>query len=154
MAIVSEKMDGTTGVPKAIDPANPAAEESTGFFSQFFASKNKKRLAAMEPPPAVLKASGTMTERETLETEVIKLLIQSYFNIVRRTVADIIPKAVMLKLIMHSKQEIQKELLENLYKSDNLDDMVKENDFTVQRRKECQKMVEALSKAAEIVQSV
>ncbi|KAG5361313.1 Vacuolar protein sorting-associated protein 1 [Yarrowia sp. C11] len=154
MAIVSEKMGGTTGVPKAIDPANPAGEESSGFFSQFFASKNKKRLAAMEPPPAVLKASGTMTERETLETEVIKLLIQSYFNIVRRTVADIIPKAVMLKLISHSKQEIQKELLENLYKSDNLDDMVKENDFTVQRRKECQKMVEALTKAAEIVQSV
>jgi vacuolar protein sorting-associated protein 1 len=119
-----------------------------------FSSKNKKRLAAMEPPPSVLRASGPMSERETVETEVIKLLINSYFGIVQRTITDLVPKSITLNLIAFSKEEIQKELLEKLYRSDGLDDLVKENEFTVQRRKECEKMVAALSKAAEIVSSV
>lgn len=89
-----------------------------------------------------------------METEVIKLLIQSYFSIVQRTITDLVPKSVMLKLILFSKTEIQKELLEKLYQSDSLNDLVKENEFTIQRRKECQTMVETLRHASEIVASV
>lgn len=166
MAVVSEKMqlskpvqlDPKTGKPILNQPSNsayvPEDTSNGGFFSNFFASKNKKRLAAMEAPPSTLRASGQMTERETMETEVIKMLIQSYFSIVQRTVIDLIPKAVMLKLILFSKQEIQTELLENLYQSDSLGDLVKENEKTVKRREEVQKMVEALRKASEIVASV
>ncbi|ODQ77247.1 hypothetical protein BABINDRAFT_67793 [Babjeviella inositovora NRRL Y-12698] len=129
-------------------------EKSGGFFGGFFASKNKKRLASMEAPPPVLRATGQMTERETQETEVIKLLISSYFNIVKRTVSDIIPKSIMLKLIIRSKNEIQKVLLEQLYANKDVADLVKENEVTVQRRKECAKMVEVLRNASEIVSSV
>ncbi|KAI9212901.1 hypothetical protein DS838_002223 [Geotrichum bryndzae] len=163
MSIVSEKMqmsrpvqlDPKTGKPLPQQHSTPPPESGNGgFFSNFFASKNKKRLAAMEAPPAVLKASGQMTERETMETEVIKLLIQSYFSIVQRTITDLVPKSVMLKLILFSKTEIQKELLEKLYQSDSLNDLVKENEFTIQRRKECQTMVETLRHASEIVASV
>lgn len=53
-----------------------------------------------------------------------------------------------------SKEEMQRELLENLYKSDQLEDLLKESDYTIRRRKECQTMVESLSKAQEIVSSV
>jgi dynamin 1-like protein len=163
MSIVSDKMqmsrpvqlDPKTGKPLPQQHSTPPPETSNGgFFSNFFASKNKKRLAAMEAPPAVLKASGQMTERETMETEVIKLLIQSYFSIVQRTITDLVPKSVMLKLILFSKTEIQKELLEKLYQSDSINDLVKENEFTIQRRKECQTMVETLRHASEIVASV
>ncbi|CAK9435320.1 uncharacterized protein LODBEIA_P57150 [Lodderomyces beijingensis] len=137
-------------------PANSARpeESSNGFFGGFFSSKNKKRLQQMEAPPPVLRATGTMTERETMETEVIKLLISSYYNIVKRTVADIVPKAIMLKLINKSKDEIQKELLEKMYSNPELPDLVKENELTVQKRKECIRMVEVLRNASEIVASV
>ncbi|ANB11481.1 dynamin-like GTPase VPS1 [Sugiyamaella lignohabitans] len=173
MDIVSNKMqlskpvqlDPKTGKPLPIQAGsnrnsmdlNGSSNENAvfgGFFGNLFASKNKKRLAAMESPPAVLRASGQMTERETLETEVIKLLINSYFAIVQRTIADLVPKSITLNLISFSKEGIQKELLENLYKSDEVDDLVKENEFTVQRRKECQKMVKALQEASNIVSSV
>lgn len=163
MAIVSEKLqlskpvqlDPKTGKPYPNQQPVPALQEDNGgFFSNFFASKNKKRLAAMEPPPATLRASGQMTERETLETEVIKMLIESYFSIVQRTIIDLVPKAIMQKLINFSKQEVQKELLENLYKSESIDDLVKENEYTVQRRKEVEAMVKALTHASEIVTSV
>ncbi|KAH3682055.1 hypothetical protein WICPIJ_006975 [Wickerhamomyces pijperi] len=168
MAIVQEKLhprqvqvDPKTGKPlpvaAAVSPTPSIAEDdksSGGFFGGFFASKNKKRLAAMEAPPPVLKATGAMTDRETQETEVIKLLISSYFSIVKRTVADVIPKAIMLKLINKSKNDIQKILLEKLYSSNDINDLTKENDVTKQRRQECLKMVDVLRNANQIVSSV
>lgn len=168
MAIVEDKLnpnrniqvDPKTGKPLQNNkqPAAQPADNGTsgGFFGGFFSSKNKKRLAAMEAPPSILKASGSMSERETLETEVIKLLINSYFNIVKKNVNDIIPKSIMLKLITKSKDDIQKILLEKLYANggDEIKELVKENELTVQRRKECVKMVEVLKNANQIVSSV
>lgn len=170
MAIVHEKMHPTPPVrvdPKTGKPLPPQvaaattdinghtnADEKGGFFGSFFASKSRKKLAAMEPPPAVLKASPAQSERETMETEVIKLLISSYFNIVKSTMVDMVPKAIMLNLVKQSREEIQTELLGKLYKQDRVPELLKESDFTVQRRKECTRMVDSLQKAAEIVASV
>ncbi|KAK9470434.1 Dynamin central region-domain-containing protein [Dipodascopsis tothii] len=170
MAIVNEKMnaqkpvqvDPKTGKPLpqvqkdnlGAVPIGMNPDENGGFFNSFFATKNKKKMAAMEAPPAVLKASGVLSEREAAETEVIKLLIQSYFNIVKRTMIDMVPKAVMLNLVSYSKDEMQRELLEKLYRSDSLEDLLRENDFTVNRRKEVQKMVDSLQTASEIVAGV
>ncbi|EMG46386.1 Vacuolar sorting protein 1, partial [Candida maltosa Xu316] len=167
MAIVEEKfhpkpqvaVDPKTGKPlppshqpqQTATSPKPDDASANGFFGGFFSSKNKKRLQQMEAPPPVLRATGTMSERETMETEVIKLLISSYYNIVKRTVSDIVPKAIMLKLINKSKDEIQKTLLEKMYSSPDLDDLVKENEVTVQKRKECIRMVEVLRNASEIV---
>jgi len=113
MAIVNERhnaarpvqVDPKTGKPLpagAIPPrsASPSLDGTdSGFFGSFFASKNKKKMAAMEAPPPSLKASGTLSEKETQEVDVIKLLITSYFSIVRRTLIDMVPKAIMLTLV-------------------------------------------------------
>ncbi|KAH3899799.1 probable Vacuolar protein sorting-associated protein 1 [Saccharomycodes ludwigii] len=164
MSMVQEKLnpkvviDPKTGKPvqtqtqKSLPPSD--SNKSNGFFGGFFSTKNKKKLASLDSPPPVLKATGQMTERETIETEVIKLLIDSYFSIVKKTVADIIPKAIMLKLIVKSKNDIQRVLLEKLYDNPNVTDLTKENDITIQRRKECKKMVEVLENANEIVSSI
>jgi len=171
MAVVNEKHQQSKPIqvdPKTGKPLPAALQKDTsstqsldnmpgnegGFFGSFFAAKNKKKLAAMEAPPPVLKASGTLSERETIETEVIKLLISSYFNIVKRTMIDMVPKAIMLNLVAHAKEELQRELLENLYRSTSIDDLLKESEFTINRRKECQRMVESLTQASEIVSAV
>ena len=91
MAIVTDKhqaakpvqVDPKTGkpLPLRIDSPNPAVEieENKSFFGSFWATKNKKKMAAMEPPPATLKASGILSEREQMEVEVISmLLLQSH----------------------------------------------------------------------------
>jgi len=175
MAIVNERhnpakpvqVDPKTGkpLPTSSTPARAASptlagldgESSSnngGFFGSFFAAKNKKKAAAMEAPPPMLKASGTLSDREVMEVEVIKLLIASYYNIVKRTMIDMVPKAIMLNLVQFTKDEMQKELLENMYRATELDDLLKESDYTVRRRKECQQMVESLSRASEIVAQV
>lgn len=115
MAIVNEKhnaakpvqVDPKTGKPlplsaqppRSASPSLDMSNGDAGFFGSFFASKNKKKMAAMEAPPPTLKASGTLNDKESQEVEVIKLLIASYFSIVRRTMIDMVPKAIMLNLV-------------------------------------------------------
>ncbi|MDI1485827.1 MAG: vacuolar protein sorting-associated protein 1 [Ramalina farinacea] len=170
MAIVNDRanaakptqVDPKTGrpLPPAVPPraSSPSldlpGDANSGFFGSFFSTKNKKRLAAMDSPPPQLKASGTLSEKEANEVEVIKLLINSYYNITRRTMIDMVPKAIMLNLVQHTKDEMQRELLEQMYRTNELDDLLKESDHTVRRRKECMQMVESLSKASEIVSQV
>ncbi|EGC46905.1 vacuolar sorting protein [Histoplasma capsulatum var. duboisii H88] len=168
MAIVNERnaaskptqVDPKTGkplppsaVPRAASPSlDSMSDTNGGFFGSFFASKNKKKMAAMEAPPPTLKASGTLSERENAEVEVIKLLISSYYNIVKRTMIDMVPKAVMLNLVQFTKDGMQRELLAQMYHSEELEDLLRESEYTIRRRKECQQMVESLSRASEIMQ--
>ncbi|KAJ5795285.1 hypothetical protein N7457_001884 [Penicillium paradoxum] len=168
MALVNERqaaskptqVDPKTGKPLPSRAQSPSldtsaeASNNSGFFGSFWASKNKKKMALMEAPPPTLKASATLSEREATEVEVIKLLITSYFNIVKRTMIDMVPKAVMYTLVQFTKDEMQRELLENMYRTNELDELLKESDYTTRRRKECQQMVESLGRASEIVSQV
>ena len=64
---------------------------------------------------------------------------------------DMIPKAITLTLVNHSKENLQRELLQELYKPEVLDDLLKESEFVVNRRKELVASVQALNKAEEYV---
>ncbi|KAI9451545.1 Dynamin central region-domain-containing protein [Lactarius psammicola] len=135
-------------------------KEEPSFFGSFFSSaksqqqKAKKGPQPMEAPPPIIRPQAALNERETLETEVIKLLIHSYFNIVKREMIDMVPKAITLTLVNHSKENLQRELLQELYKPDVLEDLLKESELVVARRKEVVNMVQALNKAEEIVAGV
>ncbi|CEG77753.1 Putative Vacuolar protein sorting-associated protein 1 [Rhizopus microsporus] len=165
IALVNERVSKETkpkAAPATALPAStiPDSDNSGSLFGSFF-SGNKKAANAkksasplLDAPPATLKASGNLSEREYMEIEVIKLLIQSYYDIVKRTMIDMVPKAIMLNLVNHAKEELQRELLTELYKVEVLDELLQESDFTRQRRNECKKMIEALQKADEIVGSV
>jgi dynamin 1-like protein len=166
-AVVTERLSASK--PQA-DPKNPKAQvnnskdldvdakkDEPSFFGSFFAPKagvKKKGAAVMESPPPTIRPQNALNERETMETEVIKLLIHSYFNIVKREMIDMVPKAISLTLVSHSKENLQRELLQELYKPDVLEELLKESDFVVSRRKEVLSMVQALNKAEEIVAGV
>ena len=62
-----------------------------------------------------------------------------------------VPKAISLTLVNYSKETLQRELLQELYKPEVLDELLKESDYVVSRRKEVQSMVLALNKAEEYV---
>ena len=62
-----------------------------------------------------------------------------------------VPKAITLALVNHSKENLQRELLQELYKPEVLDDLLKESEFVVNRRKEVTSMLQALNKAEECV---
>jgi vacuolar protein sorting-associated protein 1 len=62
---------------------------------------------------------------------------------------DMVPKGISLTLVSHAKENLQRELLQELYKPEVLDDLLKESEFVVSRRKEVVSMLNALNKADE-----
>ncbi len=62
-----------------------------------------------------------------------------------------VPKAITLTLVSHAKENLQRSLLEELYKTEILDDLLREDPSITARRKEVVGMVGALKKAEEYV---
>ncbi|KAI6036911.1 Dynamin central region-domain-containing protein [Pisolithus microcarpus] len=149
---------GPAGHNNSRDLDVESKKDEPSFFGSFFSgakkSQSKKAGPVMEAPPPVIRPQSALSDRETMETEVIKLLIHSYFNIVKREMIDMVPKAIVYTLVNHSKENLQRELLQELYKADVLDELLKESEFVVNRRKEVATMVAALNKAEEIVAGV
>ncbi|RKP18850.1 hypothetical protein ROZALSC1DRAFT_29493 [Rozella allomycis CSF55] len=166
MAIINEKLGLIKSEPNvhssgsnlktSVPTVNPVSsiQEETSFFGSFFSKKPTRKPGVLEQPPQVLKATGSISERELIEIEVIKLLLTSYYNIVKRTIIDMVPKATMLNLVYYSRDELQKQLLADLYNTEKVMELLKESDETIERRKECKKMIEALQKAEEIVSTI
>ncbi|MCJ1308836.1 Dynamin- GTPase protein [Agyrium rufum] len=95
-----------------------------------------------------------LTEREALETELIRRLISSYFNIVRESIADQVPKAVMHLLVNHSKDVIQNRLVSELYREDLFNEMLYEDDGIKAEREKCERLLKTYREAAKIVGEV
>lgn len=68
-------------------------------------------------------------------------LIKSYFYIVRKSIQDSVPKAVMHFLVNYVKDNLQSELVTHLYKSDQADSLLNESEHIAQRRKEAADML-------------
>lgn len=162
MAIVYDKLQlnkPTSPTDRSVEkldakPKTYNLDEPQGIFGSFFKRASKPKPGVLEPPPSVLKATGSISERDLTEMEVIKLLINSYFNIVKQTTVDMVPKCIMLNLVVYAREEMQRGLLAELYRDDLLQELLQESQETITRRKECKKMIEALQKADEIVSTV
>lgn len=68
-------------------------------------------------------------------------LIKSYFYIVRKSIQDSVPKAVMHFLVNYVKDNLQSELVTHLYKSDHAETLLNESEHIAQRRKEAADML-------------
>jgi dynamin 1-like protein len=99
-------------------------------------------------------ARAAPTDRELIETEIIKSLIQSYFDVTRVNVEDAVPKAIMYSLVNHCKEDVQRELVRVLYSRDLIRDLMAEGDDVAQKRTSCAELVAVLRKALEVLAEV
>lgn len=109
--------------------------------------------------PAEMRATnedpGQSSPRSQLETHIIKSLIVSYFNTVRKSMNDMVPKTVMAFLVNKTKNMAQRELVAALYNDNvNLQQLLSEDNLTVKKREACQEMVETLRKSLEFLNEV
>ena len=99
---------------------------------------------------AIGHVTGLITETPTCGFTVhLELFVHSYFNVVKVQMIDMVPKAIDFTLVDHSKEELQKELLQELYKPEVPDDLLKVGESDMNRRDEVISMILGLHKAEE-----
>ncbi|KAG1126176.1 hypothetical protein G6F61_002193 [Rhizopus arrhizus] len=69
-----------------------------------------------------------VTDKEELEIQLIRTLITSYFNIVKKNIQDLVPKSIMHLLVNHSRESIQNRLVSTLYKEEIFDELLQEDE--------------------------
>ncbi|GLV42477.1 Dynamin related protein 1 [Carabus blaptoides fortunei] len=106
------------------------------------------------PQVPLISNSRKLSDNEEHDCEVIERLIKSYFYIVRKSIQDTVPKAVMHFLVNYVKDNLQSELVTHLYKADNADQLLNESEHIAQRRKEAGDMLKALQRAAHIISEI
>ena len=95
-----------------------------------------------------------LTMREEMETNLIRSLIASYFSIVRQSIQDLIPKAVMHFLVNHTSQHVQNRLVSALYRPDLFSDLLNEDETLVAERARVKALLDAYKDAFKILSEV
>jgi len=89
-----------------------------------------------------------------METNLIRSLIASYFSIVRQSIQDLIPKAIMHFLVNHTSQHVQNRLVASLYKPELFSDLLNEDEALVAERTRVKALLEAYKEAFKTLSEV
>ncbi|KAL5215947.1 hypothetical protein ABZP36_007348 [Zizania latifolia] len=101
----------------------------------------------LREPPITLKPSENQPEQDATEVSIVKLLVKSYYDIVRKSIEDAVPKAIMHFLVNHTKRELHNVLIRKLYRENLLDEMLRETDEVIIRRQHIQETLHVLEQA-------
>ncbi|XP_034903088.1 dynamin-related protein 3A isoform X2 [Populus alba] len=104
-------------------------------------------LIHLREPPTVLRPSENHSEHESIEIVVTKLLLRSYYDIVRKNIEDSIPKAIMHFLVNHTKRELHNVFIRKLYRENLFEEMLQEPDEIAMKRKQTREQLRVLQQA-------
>ena len=82
---------------------------------------------------------------------IIKRLIESYFEIVRKNVRDAVPKTIMNFLVNKAKNSIHTELVSIIYKESKIHELLAEPEDIQEKRKRCKELLRSLERANLII---
>ncbi|CAH4033238.1 unnamed protein product [Pieris brassicae] len=136
----------------------PAQNSESPQTPQMNGSPENRSMTPQKPvnllPEVPSHTSRKLSDREQHDCDVIERLIKSYFYIVRKSIQDSVPKAVMHFLVNYVKDNLQSELVTHLYKSDQAESLLNESEHIAQRRKEAADMLKALQRAGQIISEI
>lgn len=95
-----------------------------------------------------------LSEREVLETNLIRSLISSYFGIVRQSIQDLIPKAVMHLLVNFSRESVQNRLVSALYKESLFGSLLEEDETLTNERKRLMELLSTYKEAMMLLSGI
>lgn len=146
----SSSSDGSTLRDES--SAYGSRSESPNVTPQHLQSQQQKSINLLPEVPT--QTNCKLSEKERRDCDVIERLIKSYFYIVRKSIQDTVPKAIMHFLVNYVKDNLQSELVTHLYKPDTVDELLTESEHIAQRRKEVADMLKALQKANVIISEI
>uniref|UniRef100_A0A7S3ISD7 GED domain-containing protein n=2 Tax=Strombidium inclinatum TaxID=197538 RepID=A0A7S3ISD7_9SPIT len=98
---------------------------------------------------------GQYASRSQNEIGVVKNLIVNYFNTVRKTMNDTVPKTIMAFLVNKSKNDAQNCLIQTIYgDGTQLQSLLGEDTETRQRREHCEEMAKTLRDSLDYLNEV
>ncbi|XP_028095622.1 dynamin-related protein 3A-like isoform X3 [Camellia sinensis] len=104
--------------------------------------------------PAILRPSEAQTDNEAVEIIVTKLLLSSYYDIVRKNIQDFVPKAIMHFLVNHTKTDLLNTFIQKLYRESLFEEMLQEEDDVVMKRKQTREVYHVLQQAVQTLDEV
>lgn len=103
------------------------------------------RFAALAPQ--ILIGGESLSAKERHDHDKLRRLVDLYFSIVKLTMADQVPKVATLFMVNRVKDQLNQELVQALYRPEEIDELVQESDDIVQRRKATDSMMRCLTAA-------
>jgi len=101
----------------------------------------------LHEPPTVLRATEPQTDEEILQVQVTRILLRSYFGIVRASLLDTVPKAVMHFLVNSVQNGLQQHLIRSLYRDDLFPELLREQPEMAQLRDNLRERLQVLTEA-------
>ncbi|KAF3435890.1 hypothetical protein FNV43_RR22982 [Rhamnella rubrinervis] len=136
------------GIPSIFNRTT-VKESSTNkpFDEQVHNMEHSTSMIHLREPPTILRPSENHSEHESIEITVTKLLLRSYYDIVRKNIEDSIPKAIMHFLVNHTKRELHNVFIKKLYRENLFEEMLQEPDEVSVKRKRARETLRVLQQA-------
>ncbi|XP_042498042.1 dynamin-related protein 3A-like isoform X2 [Macadamia integrifolia] len=146
---ISSIIGGTTSrMPSGESVASKPSSES------FHDVEHVSTMIQLREPPAILRPSEAQSEEEAVEIVVTKLLLRSYYDIVRKNIEDYVPKAIMHFLVNHTKRGLLGTFIQKLYRENLFEEMLREHEEVVVKRLRTREMFQVLQQALQTLEQV
>ncbi len=104
--------------------------------------------------PSIIKVNDSPKLREQTETDMIKRLIVSYFNVVKKNINDSIPKTIVTFLVNHCRNSCEKILVNSLYVEEQFERLLLEQDYIVKEREKLSSDIAVLRDCLNLINSL
>lgn len=104
--------------------------------------------------PLVVTPSCKPSDKERMDTELLKSLIQSYFAIVKLKIIDVVPKCIMHFLVNAVRESLHYECVAEIYRQDLFSALLQEGEDVRRRRTQCQRRLEDLRRAQDVLMRI
>ncbi|KAG5389775.1 hypothetical protein IGI04_031316 [Brassica rapa subsp. trilocularis] len=140
---IANGSDSRWGLPSIFRGSDSRAVTKENFLNKPFSeavedmSQNLSMIYLKEPP-TVLRPSETHSEQQAVEIQITKLLLKSYYDIVRKNIED---------SVNHTKRELHNVFIRKLYRENLFEEMLQETDEIAVKRKRTQATLHVLQQA-------
>lgn len=86
--------------------------------------------------------------------ELVRVLLESYFAVVKKNIRDSVPKAIMFFLVERTAEDLNNHLVQTLYRGEGFERLLEEAPEIVERRAAAQQNLEILKRAAQILADI
>ena len=104
--------------------------------------------------PHNMTLTGPLSDRERVEFTQLRRSVETYFGIVKETVVDQVPKAIVHLMVNKLLRDLHPTLMSNLYKPEQIEQLLEEAPGIAQQRVQLAQFMAALLKARDILNRV